>query len=349
MQIHRISYRVRGFVKLADYAIRWTRMVTDKAKYKARVLAFWAKHGLEATVEAFKVKERTLYLWKAQQKQGSGSLESLNEKSRRPKTIRAREWPQAVKDEIRRFRTEHPNLGKEKVHIFLKPYCAAQNLVCPSVSTVGNLIRDMGGLRTFPVKVRHDGRIVRPERRKRTRKPKGFRATRPGHCGSFDTVERIINSSRRYLLTFTDVYSRFSFAWATTSHASAAAKEFFSLVAYLFPFPFEYVLTDNGSEFAKHFDAEIRRLHKTHWHTYPKTPKMNAHCERFNRTVQEEYLNFHASELILPERFNQGLMRYLMWYNTERPHWGIGLQTPVQFIREKHPEECKMYLTNTII
>lgn len=347
MQIIRVGYGVRGFGRITDYAIRWTRMVTDKAKHKARVLSFWGTHGLKATEDAFKASRRTLFLWKAKQKKGNGSLEALNEQSCRPKTVRTRDWPQAIKDEIRHLRSEHPNLGKDKAQILLKPFCESRKLACPSVSTVGNLIRDMGGLRTFPVKVRHDGRIVRLERRKRTRKPKGFRATRPGHCGSFDTVERIINSSRRYLITFTDVYSRFSFAWATTSHASAAAKEFFGLVCYLFPFPFEYVLTDNGSEFAKHFDAEIRSLHKIHWHTYPKTPKMNAHCERFNRTIQEEYVNFHANELIVPERFNQGLIRYLLWYNTERPHWGIGLKSPIQFIRENHPQECNMYLTDT--
>jgi hypothetical protein len=36
------------------------------------------------------------------------------------------------------------------------------------------------------------------------------------------------------------------------------------------------VLTDNGSEFMKHFDEEIRGLHKNHWHTYPRTP--NIEC-----------------------------------------------------------------------
>ena len=61
MQIHNYSYRIRGFSRLADYAIRWD-MLSDKAKHKARVLSFWAKHGLEATMEAFEVKGRTLLL-----------------------------------------------------------------------------------------------------------------------------------------------------------------------------------------------------------------------------------------------------------------------------------------------
>ena len=32
-------------------------VVTDKAKQRAQVLTFWAKHGLEATKEAFKTKQ----------------------------------------------------------------------------------------------------------------------------------------------------------------------------------------------------------------------------------------------------------------------------------------------------
>jgi len=72
MQIHRLSYHVKGFVRLADYAIRWTRMVTNKAKHKLKVLVFWQKFGKEATTTAFKTKERTLYERKAKLKKGGG-------------------------------------------------------------------------------------------------------------------------------------------------------------------------------------------------------------------------------------------------------------------------------------
>lgn len=70
MQIHRLSYHVRGFVRLADYAVRWTRMVTEQAKHKLKVLVFWQKYGLEATIAVFGIKERTLYDWKAKLKKG---------------------------------------------------------------------------------------------------------------------------------------------------------------------------------------------------------------------------------------------------------------------------------------
>jgi transposase InsO family protein len=347
MQIYRIGYGIKGFWRITDYAIRYGRMVTEKAKHKAKILAFWAKHGLNATKEAFGVKRRTLYLWKAKLKAGGGKLEALNEQSKRPAQVRTREWPDEVIAEIKRQRADHPNLGKDKVFLALQDFCAARDLQCPSISTVGNLIRDLGGLRMFPTKVRHNGQIVKRFKAKKTRKPKHFQAVYPGHCGAFDTIERIVHGSRRYVITFTDLYSRWSFAWATTSHASQAAKEFFDLVTYLFPFPLTYILTDNGSEFMRYFDVEVRRLHKIHWHTYPKTPKMNAHAERFNRTIQEEFIDFHEPELLNPTVFNAKLVKHLLWHNTERPHWSLDLKSPLQFIRLNYPKECNMYLTDT--
>ena len=348
MQIHRISYGIRGFGRITSYAIRYTRMVTNKAKHKAQVLAFWTKHGLEATLDAFSVKKRTLYYWQAQLKKGGGQLEALNDKSRKPQKTRKRLWPNMVVAEISRLRTEHPNLGRDKIYPFLKEFCQQQGYRCPEIRTIGRLIADAPDkMRIFPTKVRHNGQIVQRKRIKKTRKPKHFMATHPGHCGSFDTIERIIHGSRRYILTFTDIYSRFALAWSTTSHASLAATEFLAMVWQLFPYRLEYVLTDNGSEFAKHFDQSLRLAHHTHWHTYPKTPKMNAHCERFNRTLQEEFVDYHESELLDPSVFNQKLISYLLWYNAKRPHWSLKLKSPIQFL-SIHNQECNIWWPNTI-
>ncbi len=173
-------------------------------------------------------------------------------------------------------------------------------------------------------------------------------ANYPGQCGAFDTVELFLDGLRRYVITFTDVYSRFSFAWATHSHGSEAAREVYKVVSEVYPYPLEYVLTDNGSESMKHFDEELRRLHKVHWNTYPKTPKMNAHVERFNRTLQEEFLDYHEDLLVEPVVFNRALIPWLLWYNGEQPHRGLNLKSPVQFLMEQRPEECKMWWPNKL-
>jgi transposase-like protein len=56
-------------------------MVSEKAQHRYRTLQFWEKYGLEATIEAFKVKRRTLYNWRKQLREGNEDIGSLNEKS----------------------------------------------------------------------------------------------------------------------------------------------------------------------------------------------------------------------------------------------------------------------------
>jgi len=111
-----------------------------------------------------------------------------------------------------------------------------------------------------------------------------------------------------------------------------------SLEATLGAFPHKrstlYVLTANGSEFKKHFDEELRQLHMIHYHTYPKTPKMNAHAERFNKTIQEDFVNFRY-ELLRNDidEFNRQMIDWLIFYNTERVHYAFqNKMSPVQFM-----------------
>lgn len=54
--------------------------------------------------------------------------------------FRIRAWLLEVLDEIKRLRMDHPNLGKEKLHIFLERFGRRHALPIPSASTVGRLI-----------------------------------------------------------------------------------------------------------------------------------------------------------------------------------------------------------------
>jgi len=323
----------RGFISTWERVIRFRYMITEQAKERVRILAFWDKHGTEATEEAFGVKKRTLYLWRAKLKAGQGKLEALNSGNKAPKKKRKRLWDIRILEELRRLRGEHPNLGKEKLYPLLLPFCTARKLECPRPRTIGRLIKDCGGLRVYPQKVTGTGRIVKANRQKVLRKPKDFKTKYAGHLVALDTIERFVFGVRRYIITFEDIHTRFAFAWATSSHASLAAKEFFDLCRKVFPYRMTFVLTDNGSEFKKKFDEELRRRHLVHYHTYPKTPKMNAHMERFNRTIQEEFVDYHANLLLDTEAFNRKLMDYLAFYNTERVHFAFGNKlSPVAYM-----------------
>jgi len=116
----------------------------------------------------------------------------------------------------------------------------------------------------------------------------------------------------------------------------------------VFPFAIEAVLTDNRSEFQRHFAGALADHFFAHWHTYPKTPRMNAHGEHFNHSVQEECMDQHWDLMFLDNliNFNLELLRYLAWYNRGRPHQSLPqpaparksprLRFPVQFLRLNH-------------
>lgn len=333
MRIIRLSYGIRGFVRLANYSLKWTRMLTEKAKRKAKTLSFWEKHGLLATLDAFPIKRSTLFLWKQKIRKSGGNLEALNEKTKTPKTKRKRLWPQEVTREIKRLRMQHPNLAREKIYPFLLTFCQQQNFQCPKPRTIGRIISDAPDkMRVFPQKVSHFGKVKSLKRAKKLRKPKDFQVQCPGHLVELDSIERLSSGVRRYVITFVDVFSKFTFAWAYQGHSSRTASDFFFKVQKIFPFKIQYLQTDNGSEFAKDFAKAVGRTPSIHYHTYPKTPQANSHIERYNRTLQEEYIDFHACELHNLEIFNRNLMDYLIWYNTERPHWSLNLKSPIQFL-----------------
>lgn len=219
-------------------------MITKQAERKTKILVFWEKHGLDAAIEAFDVKRRTLFDWKKKWIAGGKRPEALNEKSRAPKKKRIRIWDDRIIAHIKRIRFEHPNLGKEKLYPMLLRFCRANDLLCPKAKTIGRIMHDLGGLRRRPGKISHFGKVKMVDRRKVLRKPIDFRAEYPGHCVALDTIEKHINGSRRYIITFEDLYTRYAFAWSTKSHASLAAKEFFGLCLKIFPFPIAFVLTD---------------------------------------------------------------------------------------------------------
>src|SRR3989344_3890539 len=131
MKTHCRYTGIKGFVTVWQDAIRYGYMITKEAEKKAKILVFWEKHGLVPTIEAFEVKRRTLFDWKAKWINGGKKIESLNDTKRTPQTKRKRAWNLEILSEIKRQRFEHPNLGKEKIYPELKEFCDTKNLACP--------------------------------------------------------------------------------------------------------------------------------------------------------------------------------------------------------------------------
>src|ERR1035437_6480385 len=352
MRTHNRFTGTKGLVATWERMIRFRDMITEQAKQRTRILAFWKKHGTEAVEEAFGTKRRTLFNWQKNLKVGGGKLEALNLKTTAPKNKRKRLWDVRILEEIKRLRGAevHPNLGAEKLLPLLQDFCDANGISkCPLPSTIERLIVDLGGLRTFPQKVSHFGKIKKANRQKVLRKPKDLIPKYPGHVMALDTIEKQRNGRRMYLLTAIDIFTRTTFSIATTSHSSKTFAHFFYLIMEMFPYEIKNVLTDNGSEFKKYLAQLLEKNKITHYHTYPKTPKMNAHCESFNGTIQEEFVDYHVNLLFDDTTaFNEKMREYLIFYNTKRVHCAfenkmtpLGAMNQSEYYVSKLPAECK--------
>jgi transposase InsO family protein len=72
---------------------------------------------------------------------------------------------------------------------------------------------------------------------------------------------------------------------------------------------------------------------------------MNAHLERFNRTIQEEFIDYHSFLLLNPHDFNRKLIDYLIWYNIERVHCALQNKlSPIQFMMTIQPRSLPIRL-----
>mgnify|MGYP001598436652 CR=1 FL=1 len=109
----------KGFISTWERVLRFRYMITEQAKERCRVLAFWEKYGDLATKEAFKISRATLFRWQKKLKQNNGQLEGLNKQNTAPKNKRKRIISKAVEDFILNERKFDPHLSKDKLSIFL--------------------------------------------------------------------------------------------------------------------------------------------------------------------------------------------------------------------------------------
>jgi transposase InsO family protein len=326
-------------------------MINQEAIKKAKILTFWHNHGLQATIDAYGVKRSTLFLWRKKLKESKGRLDSLNNQSRAPKKRRKRIIAPEVKSFIIEQRTTIPRLGKDKIAKMLKD----ENITKLSGSTAGRMLNDLKKRGELPQYAKvslsaKTGRMIERKAKKRKKlRRKGYKPESEGDLLQLDTIEKFINGIKRYVVTAIDLKSDFGFAFAYKSANSKNTADFFQKLQTAAPFKIKRIQTDNGSEFEKYFRTYVEKNRIIHFHNYPRCPKMNAYVERFNRTLQEEFINYRKQEWAYNlNRFNHNLIDYLLWYNTKRPHWSLGLKSPMQYIISNlTPQKSNMLWTIT--
>lgn len=158
--------------------------------------------------------------------------------------------------------------------------------------------------------------------------PKRPEALKPGDLVMVDTIHLMIGERKRiYVYTLIDVYSRWTYAWATEKISAGKSVEFLKKARKEASFKFNCIQSDNGAEFTQHFSERIKTAHR---HSRVRKPNDNSYVERFNRTIKEECLsNFQRDVRII----NKALPAYLEYYNAERLHMGIDFQTPNSLVK----------------
>ena len=337
----------KGFISTWERMLRFQYMISEHAKRRCRILAFWERHGLLATKEAFNVSRSTLFRWQKALREHNGKLEALNKKSTSPYRKRKRIVPEPIKDFIIHERTFDPHLSKDKLSRLMKD----DGIATCSTSTIGRMIADLQQQGILPKKTTLSYYAKSDTWKEKTIvKRKKLRSK--GHTGGLvkaDSIVRFTNGIRRYIVTAIDIETKFAFAYAYKNHSSDAASDFMKKFKSVAPVMLTHVQTDNGSEFAKHFDIFLEQNGIIHFHCYPYSPKMNSEIERFNRTLSDAFIKRNRMLLAYDvDQFNEKLIDWLLWYNTRRPHWSLGLISPLRYIVNQLPvKESQMCWTST--
>ncbi|WP_027327324.1 helix-turn-helix domain-containing protein [Helicobacter pametensis] len=140
MQTFFIAGGIKTYQSVEKYIEDWDN-AGEVAKYRYRVLCFYDKHGLDATLDAFNISRRTLFRWRAKLKY-TKRVVALKPRSSRPITFRASRINPLIIRKIREIREIYPNMGKDKIfHLKeFREYCKERNYSIPSISTIGRII-----------------------------------------------------------------------------------------------------------------------------------------------------------------------------------------------------------------
>ena len=301
--------------------------------FRIEVLRHAEKFGIASALDAYHVSRSTYFLWKKKAKldqKKRGGFINLCPKSTRPKTFRKSKVDCWYKEQILAIRKTYPRLGKNKIKPLLDEICHKSKRRLISESTIGRLIGELKrsnqlaqfGKVTFSART---GRILSHKDNKsridKQRRGK-YLPKEPGDLVQIDCVIKFYHGLKRYIVSGIDYKTSFAYSFAYTKLSSATSTDFLHKFQSVAPFEIKHIQTDNGSEFMDKFHADLGKQGLTHFFNYPRHPKSNGKIERYNRTIQDEFIDANIEELFDNiGKFNQSLTDWLLYYNTKRPHF----------------------------
>jgi transposase InsO family protein len=323
---------------------RWFRLadaldLSSSARSRLAWFVWHDRHGKDValTCRHFGIPRKSWYKWA--RRFDPMNLRLLEDRPRAPKNRRRRDITCQQVGRIVALRRERLRYGKEKI---ARIYAA----------TYGETISSWKVQKV----IEGSGLYYRPRKNARTqakrRKAEGKKristlrlAKRTGFLFRADTAVRYWLNTKRFIFTAVDSTSKLAFAHMYTTHSSRNAADFLKRLHALTEGRIENVQTDNGSEFHGEFELALKDLGIPHYWSRVRTPKDNASCERFNRTLDDEFLRM-GNMVTDPTEFNRRLTEWLVEYNFRRPHQTLGYMSPINFIY-KHERLLPMYPSST--
>ena len=282
----------------------------------------------------------TFYRYKSAMEEGG--VEALLDKSRRGPNVKNR-VDERIEEAVVGLAVENPALGQVRVSNELRK----RGL---SISPGGvrgvwqrhKLERFKLRLVALEKKAAEEGWVLSEaqlaalEKKKHQEEAAGeIETAHPGYLGSQDTfyVGTIKGVGRVYQQTFVDTYSKLAFAKLYTMKTPITAADL--LNDRVLPFFEEHqmgllrILTDRGTEFCgkpEHHDYQLYLAIQNIDHTRTKTrsPQTNGICERFHKTVLQEFyqIAFRKKLYTTLEALQKDLDEWMDRYNRERTHQG---------------------------
>lgn len=300
--------------------------LSREAKQRLKIMDYARTHSVAATCRHFGIARSTFYRW--QHRYNPQQLSSLENRSSRPRRVRCPTWTPAQAAAVLQVRERYPRWGKDKLAWVLR-----REGTVLSVSMIGRILRDLQrrGVLVEPksARLRPHSRHARPYA---TRKPKDHPLAAPGDLVQVDTMHLTpLPGVERRHFSAVDVVSRWSVTGVRARATAGTARDFLAELQARLPFPLRAIQVDGGSEFMAEFETACQEQGLALFVLPPRSPKLNGHVERVNRTHRCEFWELYDGPLELPP-LQEALRAWEEEYNHARPHQALGYRTPAEHL-----------------